>query len=142
MRKESMRRDRIPASEVKAALRQAEDGAELLAAQLRLRGLPEPLREYCPGLKDSTGKVRKWRFDLAWLDVYVTYGREWTELTYLIVEVHGATHAQGRHTRGTGFANDREKMNAAQLAGWTVLEYPIERVKDQSAADELERLLC
>jgi len=40
------------------------------------------------------------------------------------VELHGGTWTGGRHVRGDGFADDREKVNAAQLAGWTVLEYP------------------
>jgi len=42
------------------------------------------------------------------------------------VEVHGGVHAGGRHTRGQGFINDREKMNEAQLLGWIVLEMPIQ----------------
>ncbi|TOA43715.1 hypothetical protein CGK26_23080 [Vibrio parahaemolyticus] len=54
--------------------------------------------------------TRKWRMDYAWPDLKIA------------LEVHGGTHSNGRHTRGVGFANDREKMNEAQLLGWIVIE--------------------
>ena len=37
------------------------------------------------------------------------------------IEIQGATYAAGRHTRGAGYANDCEKLNAAQCLGWRVL---------------------
>jgi len=55
------------------------------------------------GLKD-------WRLDFAHVPSRVA------------VELHGATYARGRHTRGAGFRDDREKMNAAQMLGWIVIE--------------------
>lgn len=54
--------------------------------------------------------VRKWRLDFAWPDRLVA------------VEIHGAVHRGGRHVRGTGFLNDREKMNTALAMGWRVVE--------------------
>ena len=75
--------------------------------------LPEPIREF------RFSSKRKWRFDFAWPEAM------------LAVELHGGTYTQGRHTRGAGFAKDREKINAAQVLGWTVLEYP----SDVLAAD-------
>lgn len=66
---------------------------------------PEPLKEY------KFVDFRDWRFDRAWPAVK------------LAVEIHGGTWRAGRHTRGKGFANDREKVNEAIEQGWVVLEY-------------------
>ena len=74
--------------------------------------LPEPVREY------RFDPVRKWRLDLAWPDVLVA------------VEIHGGNWKRGAHVRPVRFAKDREKMNAAQLAGWIVLEFPSEVLRD------------
>ena len=54
---------------------------------------------------------RRWRYDLAWRE------------QKLVVELHGAEFQRGRHTRGAGFAKDREKMNWATRNGWRVLEF-------------------
>ena len=62
--------------------------------------------------------VRKWRFDYAWLDIKVA------------LEVHGGIHSNGRHTRGTGFTEDKVKMNNAQLLGWVVIEATTAQVKN------------
>ena len=61
---------------------------------------------------------RKWRMDYAWPECKIA------------LEVHGATYSQGRHTRGAGFAGDREKMNEAQLHGWLVIEVATDNIKD------------
>lgn len=71
---------------------------------LKPHDAPDPVREY-PAIEG-----RRFRFDYAWPDHRVA------------VELHGGTWQQGRHTRGQGFANDREKVNLAQLDGWTVIE--------------------
>lgn len=56
-------------------------------------------------------KTRKWRFDFAWT------------LEKVAIEVHGGTWVAGMgHTRGSGFARDREKINAAIVHGWKVFE--------------------
>ena len=77
----------------------------------QLVGLPDPATELLFHPK------RKWRFDYAW------------EEQKLALEVHGGIHSGGRHTRGRGFVEDREKMNEATLLGWTVLEVTPEHIK-------------
>jgi very-short-patch-repair endonuclease len=74
-------------------------------------------------------KKRRWRLDIAWPDAKVA------------VEVHGGVYAGGRHTRGPGFTADREKMNEAQLLGWTVLEVTTEQVRSGQALEWVERAL-
>lgn len=56
---------------------------------------------------------RRWRFDYAYPQYKIG------------IEIHGGVWVSGRHTRGSGFIKDREKMNRAVLAGWLVLEFPI-----------------
>lgn len=63
--------------------------------------------------------LRRWRFDLCWPAIKVA------------VECHGDIW-KGRHTRPLGFAKDREKMNAAQLAGWLVLEFSTEDIRERT----------
>jgi hypothetical protein len=76
--------------------------------------LPSPVREYV-----FTGGRRGWRFDFAWPGLL------------LAVELHGAQWKPGggRHQRGHGFRRDCEKMNDAQLAGWTVLQYTTDHME-------------
>ena len=71
--------------------------------------------------------TRKWRFDYAW------------EGQKIAVEVHGGVYRQGRHTRGEGFTNDREKMNEAALLGWTVIEVTPEHIKSGQLAKWLTK---
>ena len=61
---------------------------------------------------------RKWRLDYAWPEQRIG------------LEVHGGHHSNGRHVRGTGFANDREKMNEAQLLGWIVIEVTSDNITE------------
>ena len=96
---------------------------EAFALQLRSLRLPAPEREY------RFDDVRRWRFDFAWPDVL------------LAVEIEGGTWARGRHTRGSGFAADCEKYNAAALAGWRVLRYTADSVNDWSAAKQVKGAL-
>lgn len=63
---------------------------------------------------------RKWRFDYAHLASKVA------------IELHGGIYSGGRHTRGRGFANDREKMNAAQADGWRVFELATGQIQPQA----------
>jgi len=74
--------------------------------------LPEPEREY----RFDTN--RRWRFDFAWPQYK------------LAVELEGGHRIRGRHNRGDGFQADCEKYNAAQLAGWIVLRYTSEHLRD------------
>jgi hypothetical protein len=87
---------------------------------IKAYGLPEPIHddlEFQPG--------RKWRFDFAW-PAYM-----------LAVEVQGGAWTGKGHTGGEGYRNDCEKLNAAALAGWTVLWYTTEMVQDASAIDQI-----
>lgn len=62
---------------------------------------------------------RRWRFDYA------------DPKKKIAIEIHGGIWRGGRHTRGKGFANDREKMNEAIVLGWRVIELCTpEQVKD------------
>ena len=85
-------------------------GSELEAqflAQVRAAGLPEPERQY------QFHETREWKLDFAWPG----------EARMIAVEIHGGVFSGGRHTRGVGFTNDRQKMNAAQADGWFVFEF-------------------
>lgn len=97
---------------------------KILMAEIKQEGLPTPETEV------RFHPIRKWRFDLGWPQKKVA------------VEVHGAVFAQGRHTRGAGFENDREKMNEAQLLGWKVLEYSTGQVRDGVPILDLKRALA
>ena len=87
-------------------------------------GLPEPESEV------QFHHTRKWRLDFAWKEKLIA------------VEIHGGVHTHGRHTRGKGFENDREKMNEAVILGWRVIELSsgMFNESDGRAFDLLERL--
>ena len=93
----------------------------LLGFQMRAAGLPTPKREYV------FHNTRKWRFDFAWPD------------RMLAAEVEGGVYRQGRHTRGSGFVNDCEKLNEAALLGWRVLRLPGPWVGSGEALEWIER---
>ena len=99
------------------------DLADLLAFQCRAANLPYPVREY----KFHT--IRRWRFDLCWL--------EWL----LFAEVDGGEWTVGRHARGAGMALDCEKWNTAMLEGWTGFRFTGSMVKDGRALFVLEQAL-
>lgn len=84
---------------------------------------PDPVCEYRFHLN------RKWRFDYAWPDYMVA------------VEVNGGVWSRGRHTRGAGYINDREKINEAQIQGWVVLEFTPQQMKTWEAKETIERAL-
>lgn len=65
--------------------------------------------------------TRRWRMDLAHVE------------TKVAVEFHGQVWRNGRHTRGSGFLADREKMNTAQELGWIVFELGDERTAPEWA---------
>jgi hypothetical protein len=66
-----------------------------------------------PALEREFGfhPARKWRADFAHLE------------SRTLMEIEGGIfmRAGGRHTRGSGYANDAEKYLEAALAGWRVL---------------------
>ena len=94
-----------------------------LLSDLRVLGVEEPVRQY------RYSPHRKWAFDFAWLD------------RKLAVEVDGGTWSGGRHTRGAGYEKDSEKMNAANLLGWTCLRYTSTMVRSGKAAREIAEAL-
>jgi hypothetical protein len=117
----------IPPSEaavrVRSQLGQQRKLEDLLAGQLKALGVLCPEREYI------FASPRRWRFDFAWPDLK------------LAVEVDGGTWSGGRHVRGSGYAKDCQKGNAALLRGWRVLHYTSEMVRSGLAAREVAGLL-
>ena len=96
-----------------------------LYGQILALGLPQPEREHM----FAKSIKRRWRFDLAWPELK------------LAAEIDGGTWVQGRHTRGTGYRGDCEKLNAAVELGWQVLHFDTTMIRDGSALAFLERLL-
>lgn len=86
----------------------------------KLAQLVEINLEALPGYKKEIifHPTRKWRFDYAWSELKIA------------LEVHGGIYTNGRHTRGSGFTEDKVKMNSAQLLGWIVIEATTEHVKN------------
>jgi very-short-patch-repair endonuclease len=75
----------------------------LFLGLLRMAQLPAPEAEY------RFAAPRRWRFDYAWPQQMVA------------LEVDGGTWVAGRHTRGSGWQRDTEKLNAAAVLGWRML---------------------
>jgi very-short-patch-repair endonuclease len=75
----------------------------IVAAFLASFGIPNPEFEF------RFHPERKWRFDLAWPAAKVA------------LEIDGAVWSGGRHTRGSGWLKDTEKLNAAACLGWRML---------------------
>jgi hypothetical protein len=91
------------------------DLADALAEQIRMVGLPEPVREH------RFHETRKWRFDLAWPDRMVA------------LECEGGLYTQGRHLRPGGFLGDLEKYNNATALGWAVYRVTAAMIADGTA---------
>src|ERR1035437_10045375 len=96
----------------KAARTELED---ILAKQIHIAGLPNPVREYQWTL------ARKWRFDFSWPTLHIA------------VEVEGGIWSGGRPARPAGFAADAEKYAEALIPGWKVLRVTGEMVRDGRA---------
>jgi len=96
---------------------------ELFALQVKLAGLPEPVREFMaiPG--------RRYRWDFAWTDARV------------LVEINGGTYAHMGHSTGTGIARDYEKSNLAVLAGWKAFAFDRRMVEAGTALELISRVL-
>lgn len=109
-----------------ATLRRAMRVSDLestLTWQMRVDNLPEPQTEY------RFDDTRRWRFDFAWPDCR------------LAVEVNGGEWSEGRHSRGSGVAGDYEKLNAATIAGWRVLQFTGSQVRDGTAINTIRQAL-
>jgi len=92
---------------------------EKLAQDIALAGLPEPVREH------RFHEVRQWRIDFAWP------GQK------LAAEVNGGTWGNGRHNRPSAIAKEYEKLNHLALAGWRVMLFSTDMVKDGTAVQYL-----
>jgi very-short-patch-repair endonuclease len=90
---------------------------------LDLMALPPHEREY------RFAPPRRWRFDFAWPERKVA------------VEVDGGTWTGGRHTSGSGFAADLEKLNAAVTLGWRVLRYTTTMIREGNVLNDIETVL-
>lgn len=86
-----------------------------LANQLTLEGIPSPTFEY------KFHPKRLWRFDLCWIDDKIA------------VEIDGGVWSKGRHTRADGFIKDLEKLNHAQLLGYSVYRFTTGQVTSTQA---------
>ncbi len=75
---------------------------ENFLAMLKAAHVQEPVREY------EFHPTRQWKFDFAWVEYKVA------------LESDGGAWVGGRHVTGTGYAEDIEKRNAANLLGWHV----------------------
>lgn len=64
-------------------------------------------------LESTFHPKRKWRADIAIPSLNV------------LIEYEGISSRKSRHTTITGFTNDCEKYNQAQLIGWKVLRYTV-----------------
>ena len=109
-----------------ATLRRAMRASDLestLTWQMRVDNLPGPQMEY------RFDDTRRWRFDFAWPDCR------------LAVEVNGGEWSEGRHSRGSGVAGDYEKLNAATIAGWRVLQFTGSQVRDGTAINTIRQAL-
>ena len=93
---------------------------ETLAIELRAKRVPFFCREF------EFHATRAWRLDFAWPEIKFA------------VEIDG----WGRHQRRQGFEDDCEKLNAAEMAGWTVLRYTGAMVKDGRAAKQIVAYLA
>jgi len=113
------------AKRVRLDVEKSSKGSEaerLLDFQLKALKFPEFVREYKFHTK------RRWRFDFAWPSQKIA------------VELHGGIFTNGRHTRGQGFLNDREKINEAIILGWKVGEFSTAMVKSGEIIVWLERM--
>jgi very-short-patch-repair endonuclease len=95
----------------------------LLTLHLKAMRLPTPVHEY------RFHDKRRWRFDLCWPEEMVA------------VEIDGGTWTNGRHTRGSGYERDCEKLNSAAEMGWIVLRFTTGMVESGKAVEQIKRVL-
>lgn len=96
---------------------------DALLIDIKRLKLPIPEREW------RFHPTRRWRFDLAWPGDKVA------------AEVEGATWANGRHNRGSGFEADCIKYGEAAISGWRVVRVTKKMIEDGRAVDLIERAL-
>jgi len=96
--------------------------------QCRAVGLDLPAREV------KFHPDRKWRIDFSWVHPK-------NSVRLIGLEIDGGVFSGGRHTRGTGFTADCEKLNEANLLGWTIFRATAAHVKNGMAIDWIARAL-
>jgi len=94
-----------------------------LAWLIRVSGLPVPVYQF------KFHPTRRWKFDAAYPD------------RWLAIEVMGGAWVQGHHSRGQGVEDDAEKLSHAAMAGWRVLVFTGQQIKDGRALQWLEAAL-
>ena len=108
------------------------EAEDLLAFQLKAVGIPyEREVVFAP--------PRKFRADFI-LD-HCGHGHSFGDCCRFLIEVDGGTWSTSRHTTGTGFQRDAEKLNRAAELGYRVLRYTPSMVEDGSALAQIERCL-
>ena len=93
------------------------------AVQIRATRLPEPRRQF------MFHPVRKWHADFAWPSMK------------LIVEIDGGTWSGGRHVRGKGYEEDRERDAEANMLGYTVIRFTSTQVHSGYAIRATEKMI-
>jgi|GEM_PF-1496855 len=84
-------------------------------------GMLAPLDIPVPQQEHMFHPTRRWRFDFAWPDRKIA------------VELEGGTWMRGAHVRGTRYAADCEKYNAAADLGWSVYRYTTDMLESDPA---------
>jgi very-short-patch-repair endonuclease len=80
---------------------------------------------------------RKFRFDF----LVERHGMFAMKSTAWLIEVEGGIWQKGGHSSGTGITRDIEKGNLAALAGWRVLRFTHDMIKDGRALKTIEQAL-
>lgn len=97
---------------------------ERFAFQIRTYNLPEPKRQY------KFHASRKFLADFAWPEFR------------LIVEINGGTWmTKSGHNTGKGILRDYEKSNAAQLMGYTYLQFTGKELDDLTAVETVKEFI-
>ena len=94
-----------------------------------IRALAESLGANGLSQEHQFHKSRRWRFDVAWPELKVTF------------EYEGIFSLRSRHTTATGLSNDCEKYNQAQIAGWIVIRATAITLRTGKAHRDLEQAI-
>lgn len=104
------------------------DLADALLSQITALRMPIPIRDHV------FHPVRRWKMDLAWLELMVSCevdGNEWAQ----------TNGTKGRHGGAKGMQSDCQKLNEALLLGWKPYRFTGSQVRSGYAITILERAL-
>ncbi len=93
-------------------------------ALLKLHKIPTPTTELA-----FAAPLRKWRFDYCWIPERVG------------LEVDGSIWTAGRHTRGSGWLKDSEKLNTAATMGFRMLRCTPQQLHSLDLLDVIRKTL-